>query len=55
MSLTQILPRNSTSATPPKAHYFSWWLVVFAIGWLVVLLVAFPEPTTLAQRHWPFF
>ncbi|MCB0192806.1 MAG: sulfite exporter TauE/SafE family protein [Anaerolineae bacterium] len=53
MSLTQVLPSNTASATPPKVRYFSWWLVVFAAGWFVVLLTAFPDPTTLMQRHWP--
>lgn len=53
MSLTQVLPSSTTPVTQAKGRYFSWWLVVFAAGWLAVLLVAFPQPTTLMQRHWP--
>lgn len=53
MSLTHVLPSRTASGTQAKARYFSWWLVVFAAGWLAVLFVGFPEPATLMQRHWP--
>jgi uncharacterized membrane protein YfcA len=37
----------------PRLRYFSPWLVVFSLVWLVIYLRFFPSPGTLAARNWP--
>jgi uncharacterized membrane protein YfcA len=40
-------------ATRPRIRYFSPWLVVFTLIWLVIYLRFFPSPGALAARNWP--
>jgi len=37
----------------PRIRYFSPWLVVFTLVWLVVYIRFFPSPGALAARNWP--
>ncbi len=36
-----------------RLRYFSPWLVVFTLVWLVVYVCCFPSPGKLAERNWP--
>jgi uncharacterized membrane protein YfcA len=40
-------------AARPRLRYFSPWLAVFTLVWLVVYLRFFPSPGALAARNWP--
>lgn len=40
-------------AARPRLRYFSPWLVVFTVVWLVIYLRFFPSPGALAARNWP--
>jgi len=40
-------------AVRPRLRYFSPWLLVFTLVWLVVYARFFPSPGALAARNWP--
>ena len=40
-------------AAAPRIRYFSPWLVVFTLVWLVAYVRFFPSPGALAARNWP--
>jgi len=41
------------AAARPRLRYFSPWLVVFTVVWLVIYIRFFPSPGALAARNWP--
>lgn len=53
MSLIETLSNPVSPVSTNRLKYWSWWLPLFAAGWVVVLYTAFPQPTDLFQRHWP--
>jgi uncharacterized protein len=40
-------------AEKPRLRYFTPWLVVFTVVWLVIYLLCFPNPGALAAKNWP--
>lgn len=48
-----LLPPVSTKSITIK--YFTWWMPVFAIIWLIVYLSMFSNPVELFQQNWPLF
>jgi uncharacterized membrane protein YfcA len=47
-----ISPPAPPSDPPRQLRYWSWWLAVFALAWVLVWL-QFPEPAALIEAHWP--
>jgi uncharacterized membrane protein YfcA len=41
------------AASRPRIRYFSPWLVVFTLVWLVIYVRFFPHPGALAAQNWP--
>ncbi|HWB61454.1 MAG TPA: sulfite exporter TauE/SafE family protein [Chthoniobacteraceae bacterium] len=37
----------------PRLRYFSPWLVVCSLAWLVIYVCVFPSPGALAAKNWP--
>ena len=46
-------PRTTQTVAPERLRYFSPWLLVGTLVWLIVYALAFPAPAALAARHWP--
>ncbi len=36
-------------------RYWTWWLPVFAVAWVVVYFLSFDQPLALLQQNWPLF
>lgn len=55
-------PIEAASASVPVAsarfkdlRYFTWWMPVFVILWVIVFWSLFPEPVSLLKQNWPLF
>jgi uncharacterized membrane protein YfcA len=44
---------RAQTAARPRLRYFSPWLVVFTLVWLVIYIRFFASPGALALRNWP--
>jgi uncharacterized membrane protein YfcA len=45
----------SVSGKLKTLNYFTWWMPVFVIAWLIAYLSMFSNPVELFQQNWPLF
>lgn len=48
-------PARLATADTGRLKYWTWWLPIFVLVWLLVLFLFFPAPLALLQRNWPLF
>jgi uncharacterized protein len=50
-------PASLTTVTAKSnpLNYFTWWMPVFVIAWLIAYLSMFSDPVGLLQQNWPLF
>jgi uncharacterized protein len=46
---------NPVSNKSKTLNYFTWWMPVFVIAWVIAYLSMFADPVGLLQQNWPLF
>jgi uncharacterized protein len=52
---TQPALLNPVSNKSKTLNYFTWWMPVFIIAWVIAYLSMFSDPVRLLQQNWPLF